>query len=743
MKIKKKKVKILISLFISIPAIVLLIVISLIHFDSADHLLKAKKYYKDKDYNSAIGYLDKVVSEDKSNVEAYELLANIYANKGNYIESARIWARVKKLDPFNPVALEKQVACLYIIKAYNAVIEILSPLYSAGTITDVEKVYLGKSYLGKGKTDLALKVATNILADDQNNPSGLLLLGNIYFYQKKINKAKSEYEKINSKEPEILSAKLISIGNCLNFSGKDQEALEFYQKANEISNKSYQAELVLADFYSKNANYQEAIKLLQNLHNRFPESIEIVTSLSFLYFITGNYEKINSLNETIQSKNINYIKLKYYLQAIILFGEGEYEDSIKHFDWAGESFKKTQVYNLCKIFSDLQTRKSKNVAEEIDNLLKKDISKEQKELILNYLAIEAMSAYNENNYNFATELGDVIIKYDFNNIPAHIILMISYFTQDKFKDALVTAKIVLHENPNNITALEILGRIEMRDGRFKNAENYFEKIKELKPEIPNGFYWLGILEMKQGNFVKSIALLNEALKIKSSNITIITALKFAYTSSGKYEDLKAMSNDLINSKENPLKSLGYSFLAELSLKEKKFIQATTYYKKAIEYNPENISNYLYLSKIYSMNQDFTKAYELLLDAETYNTNNKMVLFELAVLADKKGDIKTSRLTYEKIHKLYPDWSLPLINLSSLLADDSKDIEKSLYYAQKAVLLSPTSRIAQQNLGEIYFKSENYKQALVEFEMIVSEDPDNKDAKDYIRRIKKYLKLESE
>lgn len=107
--------------------------------------------------------------------------------------------------------------------------------------------------------------------------------------------------------------------------------------------------------------------------------------------------------------------------------------------------------------------------------------------------------------------------------------------------------------------------------------------------------------------------------------------------------------------------------------------AATYFKKAIENEPDNLLNYLLLARAYSREKRYTEAVDLLKAAEEISPDNAAIVYDLLQVYNSWGRRTDLLVMLDRLRKLAPD--LPLILIYDVnLALDRKDFstaEKNL------------------------------------------------------------------
>jgi tetratricopeptide (TPR) repeat protein len=124
-------------------------------------------------------------------------------------------------------------------------------------------------------------------------------------------------------------------------------------------------------------------------------------------------------------------------------------------------------------------------------------------------------------------------------------------------------------------------------------------------------------------------------------------------------------------------------------KEKKYDLALADFKKVTEFNPNDPKPYYYLGKISILDKNFVKAKEYL----------------------------------DKSRNLNPDYAPAYYEYGNLLKAQKK-MRKAIPDYRKAVELAPFNNKYRQTLGEVYYRSQIFYNALIEFQAILSRDPNN-------------------
>lgn len=237
----------------------------------------------------AIASVEKALSLDKDNIEAYARLADLL-EKNKLLERARqVYDKMMALFPNDPHVYQA-------LGDYN-----LKTKKYGGALLNFEKAYA---------LDHSAKSAQGAAAASE-------ALG-------KWDKAVEMYRQELLTEPQNVDANK-RLGMALMKKDSTTGALEYLEIANTLSPKDPETLAMLAEGYVKTNRPSEAIDMLQKVKALKPDDAEIRTQLVNLYGKTGqNTKALDELKQLIQIKKDNKTLLLY---ARELVSAGKYKDA--------------------------------------------------------------------------------------------------------------------------------------------------------------------------------------------------------------------------------------------------------------------------------------------------------------------------------------------------------------------------------------------------------------------------------
>jgi len=218
-------------------------------------ILEAELLAQNNDLDSAAAVLEEVISKDKDNIEALQLLASVYTAQGRTAESSELWQKISILDPSDPEAAYETGVALAGKGDWTALRERMLAAEAAGAADK-------RHYLLLGEADLELGYkgeAESYLAKASDLARAQYLLGELYYSQGKSQKAEAAFREVLRHEPGNGQAHL-HLGWLTLQKGLVDEAMMHYSEAARLNPKDPLARLSYAALLEKSGRPQEAIE---------------------------------------------------------------------------------------------------------------------------------------------------------------------------------------------------------------------------------------------------------------------------------------------------------------------------------------------------------------------------------------------------------------------------------------------------------------------------------------------------
>jgi tetratricopeptide (TPR) repeat protein len=266
-----------------------------------DKILKnAEKYIKEGKLDKAIEEYKKIVEENPSDWGTISLIGDLYIKTGKIKEGISQFIKVAdyyKIQGF----YDKAIAAynrVYKLDPTNKEIAItLADLYEKkGLISQARALYLeiAEKYMIQGRSKDALEIYKKVVELDRGNIKTRTLLVELYKKEKMIDEAVEE---------------LNAIGESLVRTGNIKEALEYFEKANELKPNEQKTIKNIVELFIKSQNYHKAIETIEEYLKIFPTNTYFLKRLAELYCDTGEINRAEEIIFRLQNMEEHEIDL--------------------------------------------------------------------------------------------------------------------------------------------------------------------------------------------------------------------------------------------------------------------------------------------------------------------------------------------------------------------------------------------------------------------------------------------------
>ncbi|MEK6624539.1 MAG: tetratricopeptide repeat protein, partial [Bdellovibrionota bacterium] len=245
-------------------------------------------------------------------------------------------------------------------------------------------------------------------------------------------------------------------------------------------------------------------------------------------------------------------------------------------------------------------------------------------------------------------------------------------------------------DPGDLNLKIRLGILYTDVKRYADAKDLFKQILESVPENDKIIYYLGALYQQTGEFEDAVTYYsrvpNSSSLFLDSNLQIATILQ-----------VRAQEDSLNNSDE------GLRNLLEFVKK-----QSSTYPEMKTELSVNLAGHYEGIGQT----EEAIKWLEQVMESDKFGDQQR---YFLASLYEKVSDYEKSQKIVEEILKRDPENAHALNFIGYSLLDRGVNLDKALDYIVHAVKLRPDDGYILDSLGWYYFKTGDFKKALVHIE----------------------------
>ena len=176
----------------------------------------------------------------------------------------------------------------------------------------------------------------------------------------------------------------------------------------------------------------------------------------------------------------------------------------------------------------------------------------------------------------------------------------------------------------------------------------------------------------------------------------------------------------MNKKKQTLRETFLS--ASQNYNKRDFKTAETICYRILSIDPNHFDSLVLLANIVAINNNFSKAKELLSKANEIKPNNLGVLNNLGIAFKQLGNSKEAISFYEKVISIDPNHTKAQYNLGVELYN-LKEFKKAKNLFKKIIEIQPDFAVAFVNLANVYVELKEYENAISNYQKAIALNPD--------------------
>jgi tetratricopeptide (TPR) repeat protein len=517
--------------------------------------------------------------------------------------------------------------------------------------------------------------------------------------------------------------------------GHSDQAEQVRKQETAAKPNDAQSWLRLASHYATVKNRPEMINALHHLTSdtkTFPNAYMQVGD-----FYYSNYDLKDAVDEYQQGLKADSSNKMMYLKksAEALSLEGKYDEASKLVDEAlkedpkdSEAIAMNAALQLNhakpsdadRIIGELQPLLAKTPGEKVDQatvihfnmgrayMLKgdpqsQDQAKLQFEEVLNLrtqaqrppyipavIALAQMQLQRGEN-PMAVQNAELVLRVAPLNITAHLIRTMGLANLGEHDKARKELDAILKYQPKSSDARFQLARLDLMEKKYPEAEAEFSEL--MKMNDSRGFSGMLDSKVRQGRTDEAIQMVQGGLAKMPNNPGLLNALAALELGQGKFAESAGVFRKLLDQNPN----------AELGVREMWALRMGESLRRTGDAN----------GAVAAFNQ-----------AAQIAPKDTRPHLEIAMMLESEGKGEEARKAYEDVLKVQPDDPVALNNLAYYNADNDRDLDTALSYAQRAQKKNPQNLNIEDTIGLIYYKKNLLDESSRLFAELVSKMPNN-------------------
>ena len=328
--------------------------------------------------------------------------------------------------------------------------------------------------------------------------------------------------------------------------------------------------------------------------------------------------------------------------------------------------------------------------------------------------------------------------------------------------ALATLQRLLEKVPDNAAAQLAIARIQFSSQDWDALRTTAQRIRSTRPDHPLGDYLTGLVLQRQGQHAEAVAAFERALAIKPDSIEPLVGLARSQLALGAPDQAEQRVLQVLQGNPNSLVAL--NLLGDIYIAKGDAAKAIERFDEATRFHPKSPRAYDRLAQLQIGEGNLAVARRTLERGIAETGRNGYLVFLLATLIERTGDMQAAMQAYAEVVERYPDAKVAANNLAALLAvhDGSPaaldramglasqladsdvpefldtlgwvhflrgEFDKALPYLERAVAERPQLPELQYHLGMAYKQAGNVESARVHLASAVRSDAQFHDAEE--------------
>jgi tetratricopeptide (TPR) repeat protein len=676
-----------------------------------------KKYFDQERYTEAtISFLN-AVQKDPRNRDARYFLALTYTKQG---ELSHAVSELRSLLEIYPDDTEANIE--------------LGSIYFTGARSDAQFVRQ------------AQELAQKVLSKDPKNVKALILAGNTAANLQDFTRSVDFLEKAASLDPKS-PAPLISLGIAYALQKNYTEAEKSFLKARETDPKDKNAFVSLAAYYRATAESVKAEAVLKQAVSMYPGDKALYPQLATLYAQEGRFEDVERVFRDAQAGDADdpaptlalaglnrALNRPEDAEKLLLDSKSKFPNSLdfsinlamslikehpveaqKEIDQIIKTAPKSPIGYV--LLGELQYRNGQfDAAEET---LGKEPALSSQFAEPQYLL--GKMAMRKGQMDQALDHFQKSIAKSSVYSPARMALAQTFMAKGQLPDARLELRKALELETMNINARLLAAQLDILEKKFPDAERELLELAQEQPNNPPIQRQLALFYDTQGKSEEALKGYLRALELDPISEQNFRNLITFYLRARQMDRALEKLNSVPDEQK---RAFQYELLGITALQTGNLRDAENAYKKALEKDPNRTNTAMLLATLYIQTGRTDEGLKSLDELEKKNPRNSTVYSLKGDIFQSQGKAKEAAQNYAKALEIDPNDDAVANNLAYLYAEDNRDLQSALGWAQNARKRHPEDARAADTLGWIYYKLGNYVLAKDQALFAISKDSNN-------------------
>lgn len=291
-----------------------------------------------------------------------------------------------------------------------------------------------------------------------------------------------------------------------------------------------------------------------------------------------------------------------------------------------------------------------------------------------------------------------------------------------FGRAIESADSVLRIEPKNIPARVIKVNGLLNSGNTLLARQELDKFLAEERDQPDLRFQQALVCFVERKYPEAEAIFRSLREKYPGDLRLLFGLGETMVATGR--GAQALEMLKAESRAKPQINSLRMATANVALRIGDYSTADHEYRYLMGVDPKNLELYLRLGETQRLMRRTQDALRTLRQGQALQPNNPQVNLQLALTLDAAGLQRESLPIYENIVKNQPDNAIALNNLAYMMAEEGRDLDLALTYAQRARQQMPGNLDIADTLGWVYIRKQLSDSAVNLYRDLVPKAPKN-------------------
>jgi Flp pilus assembly protein TadD len=269
-----------------------------------------------KNITEAQKVLEDVIERDSTEIEALQVLGNIYEINRDTVNALQTYKIILDIDPTNEENLTRIYRILRFQGNWEEIERIYSTMLTRGQESPQVRLILAETYYFQDKDEQAKAVLNPVLQEDNFRLAAYEILGRIAYENENFSEAESLFIFLTQDNPENRFGWLF-LALIYNQQNEQQMSIKVLKQALTIHRDDPDLLAMYGSALSQTGQDQEAIKPLERALEQDRENIATISSIAAVYDKLQMWNKSDSLyNEALKREPRNALLLNNYSYSL-------------------------------------------------------------------------------------------------------------------------------------------------------------------------------------------------------------------------------------------------------------------------------------------------------------------------------------------------------------------------------------------------------------------------------------------